>query len=93
MMDGSPEWELVARMGESGCRAATLFIDKAEPFKGFSAWPDVLIAHERQLRYGEPIAGGDMMAIRGGEWDHDFARGADFVRWLYVSTYSRNPPL
>ena len=85
MMDRSPEWELVTRMGESRCGSAILFIHEAEPFKGCGARPNAFIAHERELRYGEPIAPWDMMAIRGGVWNHDFARSADFFEWLCVS--------
>ena len=85
-MDGSPERELVARMRESGCRGPALFVDEAEPFEGLGARPDVLVAHERKLGDGEPVTGWDVVAVGGGEGDHDFAGGADFY-WVGLSQY------
>lgn len=92
MMNGSPERELVARMRESGCGGTVFFVDEAEPFKGLGSRPDVVVAHERELGDGEPVASRDVMAIGGGEGDHDFARGADCSGRLCVSLCSWNLP-
>ena len=85
-MDGPPERELVARMRESRCGGTALFVDEPKPFKGLGARPDVLVAHERELGDGEPIACWDVMAVGSGEGDHDFARGADFC-WVAMRQY------
>ena len=81
-MNRPPKRELVARMRESRRRRPALLIHEAEPFKGLGARPDVVVAHEGELGDGEPIAGRDVMAVGGGEWDHDFAGGADFFGWV-----------
>ena len=93
-MNRSPKRKLVARMRESRRRGPALFIHEAEPFKGLGARPDGLVAHEGELGDGEPVAGRDVMAVRGGEWDHDFARGADFC-WVGFASVcaSRNIPI
>lgn len=46
MMNRSPEWELITRVGEPRFRRAALFIDKSKPFEDLSAGPNALIAHE-----------------------------------------------
>ena len=87
-MNRPPKRKLVARMRESRRRRPALLIDEAETLKGLGARPDVFIAHKRELGDGEPIAGGDVVAVRGGEWDHDFAGGADFCRDGFASVYA-----
>lgn len=85
MMNRPPKRKLVARMRKSRRRRPALLIHEPEPFKDFGASPDVFVAHEGELGDSEPVAGRDVMAVRGGEWDHDFARRADFCRVGFAS--------
>ena len=83
-MNRPPERELVARMRESRRRSPALLVHEAEPFEGLGARPDALVAHEREVRAREPGA------VGGGEWDHDFARGADFY-WALGWALGKSP--
>ena len=78
----SPEWEFITRMSESRFRCAIFLIDEAKSVEGKGARPDALIAHKRQLWYGQPVACWDVIATRRGIWNHDRARSAYCIEWL-----------
>lgn len=83
MLHGAPKRELVARMSESclGGAGAGFFVDvdEAEGIEVEGARPNGLVAHDCDVGDGEPVAGGDMVAIGGGIRLHHSARNADCV--------------
>lgn len=78
MPNGSPKWKFVTRMTEPTLGHPVRFLHESKPFECRCARIKGLIAHERELWYGKPIARGDVKAIRGCIWDHYRTGHTDF---------------